>query len=167
MQSAHKSLRSEKGTDISRSSIVDDIEDDAIAIAKLLSILEIELSPCATTNDSSVFATVPAIKTNKDEVSLSLSSPFLDIDDITDSSNLSLNTTMKTTMKTTMMTMEEMQLSNNLYRLKQHDISHFFTDSELKHYLNVNDKSVNDTLIMLKNEAGVLCNGTVEEQSEM
>lgn len=79
MQSAHKSLGSVKDTDISRSSIVDDREDDAIAIAKLLSILEMDSSPYSdtkessesekTTTDSSIVATSQTNK-NDNEVSL-------------------------------------------------------------------------------------------------
>lgn len=79
MQSAHKSLGSVKDTDISRSSFVDDREYDAIAIAKLLSILEID-SPYSdtkessesekTTTDSSLSLQIKLTNKNDNEVSL-------------------------------------------------------------------------------------------------
>lgn len=52
-------------------------------------------------------------------------------------------------LNTAMKTLEDMDRSNKLHRLKQHDIANFFTNDELERYLEMND-TVENTLLALK-----------------
>ena len=69
-------------------------------------------------------------------------------------------------LNTAMKTLEDMDRSNKLHRLKQHDIAFFFTNDELERYFEMNDKSVENTLLALKKTTELSIMGCVEIQEE-